>query len=151
MTTIWKFESSHSKKWNLYVYSVKRSRNFQREIHFIQLSTGCHNLSTLILDRICSCGSYDCLVILLKKSTIHAINFQDISGCTPLHLAARNGLMLFLLFVFIYLLLFFFFHVCIHGFYNQIYMHSCVVIAYLIHLFFVVVFFIDISLICILS
>ncbi|VDI41242.1 Hypothetical predicted protein, partial [Mytilus galloprovincialis] len=36
-----------------------------------------------------NCGSYECLNILLKKGA--NVNFQDMSGCTPLHLAARNG------------------------------------------------------------
>ncbi|XP_078322034.1 E3 ubiquitin-protein ligase HACE1-like isoform X2 [Crassostrea virginica] len=36
-----------------------------------------------------NCGSYDCLLILLKKGV--NVNQQDVSGCTPLHLAARNG------------------------------------------------------------
>lgn len=36
-----------------------------------------------------NCGSYDCLMILLKKGI--DVNRQDVSGCTPLHLAARNG------------------------------------------------------------
>uniref|UniRef100_A0A2K6LAQ1 E3 ubiquitin-protein ligase HACE1 n=1 Tax=Rhinopithecus bieti TaxID=61621 RepID=A0A2K6LAQ1_RHIBE len=35
------------------------------------------------------CGSVECLVLLLKKGANP--NYQDISGCTPLHLAARNG------------------------------------------------------------
>ncbi|XP_061176415.1 E3 ubiquitin-protein ligase HACE1-like [Saccostrea echinata] len=34
-------------------------------------------------------GSYECLVILIKKGV--DVNRQDMSGCTPLHLAARNG------------------------------------------------------------
>lgn len=36
-----------------------------------------------------SCGSVECLVLLLKRGANP--NYQDISGCTPLHLAARNG------------------------------------------------------------
>ncbi|XP_074007212.1 E3 ubiquitin-protein ligase HACE1 isoform X4 [Numenius arquata] len=36
-----------------------------------------------------NCGSVECLVLLLKKGANP--NYQDISGCTPLHLAARNG------------------------------------------------------------
>ncbi|KAH0622179.1 hypothetical protein JD844_024264 [Phrynosoma platyrhinos] len=36
-----------------------------------------------------ACGSVECLVLLLKKGANP--NYQDISGCTPLHLAARNG------------------------------------------------------------
>uniref|UniRef100_A0A8C8ID67 E3 ubiquitin-protein ligase HACE1 n=1 Tax=Oncorhynchus tshawytscha TaxID=74940 RepID=A0A8C8ID67_ONCTS len=35
------------------------------------------------------CGSVECLVLLLKRGANP--NYQDISGCTPLHLAARNG------------------------------------------------------------
>lgn len=31
----------------------------------------------------------ECLVLLLKRGANP--NYQDISGCTPLHLAARNG------------------------------------------------------------
>ncbi|KAG8123990.1 putative HECT domain and ankyrin repeat containing E3 ubiquitin protein [Naja naja] len=37
-----------------------------------------------------NCGSVECLILLLKKGANP--NYQDISGCTPLHLAARNGL-----------------------------------------------------------
>ncbi|KAL7987870.1 hypothetical protein Chor_006789 [Crotalus horridus] len=36
-----------------------------------------------------NCGSVECLILLLKKGANP--NYQDISGCTPLHLAARNG------------------------------------------------------------
>uniref|UniRef100_A0A3B4UA74 E3 ubiquitin-protein ligase HACE1 n=1 Tax=Seriola dumerili TaxID=41447 RepID=A0A3B4UA74_SERDU len=36
-----------------------------------------------------NCGSVECLVLLLKRGANP--NYQDISGCTPLHLAARNG------------------------------------------------------------
>uniref|UniRef100_A0A3Q2VEM2 E3 ubiquitin-protein ligase HACE1 n=1 Tax=Haplochromis burtoni TaxID=8153 RepID=A0A3Q2VEM2_HAPBU len=36
-----------------------------------------------------NCGSLECLVLLLKRGANP--NYQDISGCTPLHLAARNG------------------------------------------------------------
>ncbi|XP_017654542.1 E3 ubiquitin-protein ligase HACE1 isoform X1 [Nannospalax galili] len=36
-----------------------------------------------------NCGSVECLVLLLKKGANP--DYQDISGCTPLHLAARNG------------------------------------------------------------
>lgn len=36
-----------------------------------------------------SCGAYECLSLLLKKGI--DVNYQDMSGCTALHLAARNG------------------------------------------------------------
>ncbi|XP_062848256.1 E3 ubiquitin-protein ligase HACE1 isoform X3 [Trichomycterus rosablanca] len=36
-----------------------------------------------------NCGSVECLILLLKRGANP--NYQDISGCTPLHLAARNG------------------------------------------------------------
>ncbi|CAF88170.1 unnamed protein product, partial [Tetraodon nigroviridis] len=36
-----------------------------------------------------SCRSVECLVLLLRRGANP--NYQDISGCTPLHLAARNG------------------------------------------------------------
>ncbi|CAG06244.1 unnamed protein product, partial [Tetraodon nigroviridis] len=36
-----------------------------------------------------NCGSVECLVLLLRRGANP--NYQDISGCTPLHLAARNG------------------------------------------------------------
>lgn len=36
-----------------------------------------------------SCGSVECLVLLLKRGANP--NYQDISGSTPVHLAARNG------------------------------------------------------------
>ena len=39
-----------------------------------------------------SCGSYECLCQLLKKGSL--VNVQDMSGYTPLHLAARNGYVL---------------------------------------------------------
>ena len=41
-------------------------------------------------DSIFSCGAYECLVLLLKYGA--NVNTQDMSGCTPMHLAARNGL-----------------------------------------------------------
>ena len=39
-----------------------------------------------------SCGAYECLVLLLKYGA--NVNTQDMSGCTPMHLAARNGLVI---------------------------------------------------------
>uniref|UniRef100_A0A669CQI4 E3 ubiquitin-protein ligase HACE1 n=1 Tax=Oreochromis niloticus TaxID=8128 RepID=A0A669CQI4_ORENI len=36
-----------------------------------------------------NCGSVECLVLLLKRGANP--NYQDISGSTPVHLAARNG------------------------------------------------------------
>uniref|UniRef100_A0A7N9AUQ2 E3 ubiquitin-protein ligase HACE1 n=1 Tax=Mastacembelus armatus TaxID=205130 RepID=A0A7N9AUQ2_9TELE len=42
-----------------------------------------------------NCGSVECLVLLLKRGANP--NYQDISGCTPLHLAARNGNCVFLI------------------------------------------------------
>lgn len=47
----------------------------------------CSALNTLF--SLYSCGSLECLVLLLKRGANP--NYQDISGCTPLHLAARNG------------------------------------------------------------
>ncbi|XP_021169457.2 E3 ubiquitin-protein ligase HACE1 isoform X3 [Fundulus heteroclitus] len=46
-------------------------------------------LEDLFLFSCLSCGSVECLVLLLKRGANP--NYQDISGCTPLHLAARNG------------------------------------------------------------
>uniref|UniRef100_K1P6J8 E3 ubiquitin-protein ligase HACE1 n=1 Tax=Magallana gigas TaxID=29159 RepID=K1P6J8_MAGGI len=46
-------------------------------------------LMSMVIANQYSCGSYDCLLILLKKGI--EVNRQDVCGCTPLHLAARNG------------------------------------------------------------
>ena len=65
-------------------YSLKQSSNPVR-IHGFEMGL----VQTWMLLYACSCGSYDCLLILLMKGM--NVNQQDVSGCTPLHLAARNG------------------------------------------------------------
>uniref|UniRef100_A0A8C5IG34 E3 ubiquitin-protein ligase HACE1 n=1 Tax=Junco hyemalis TaxID=40217 RepID=A0A8C5IG34_JUNHY len=51
--------------------------------------TAVYTLMPMVMADQHSCGSVECLVLLLKKGANP--NYQDISGCTPLHLAARNG------------------------------------------------------------
>ncbi|XP_036758758.1 E3 ubiquitin-protein ligase HACE1 isoform X2 [Manis pentadactyla] len=51
--------------------------------------TAVYTLMPMVMADQHSCGSVECLVLLLKRGANP--NYQDISGCTPLHLAARNG------------------------------------------------------------
>ncbi|XP_061674921.1 E3 ubiquitin-protein ligase HACE1 isoform X4 [Syngnathoides biaculeatus] len=51
--------------------------------------TAVYTLMPMVMADQHSCGSVECLVLLLKRGA--SPNYQDISGCTPLHLAARNG------------------------------------------------------------
>ncbi|XP_037309448.2 E3 ubiquitin-protein ligase HACE1 isoform X4 [Pungitius pungitius] len=51
--------------------------------------TAVYTLMPMVMADQHSCGSVECLLLLLKRGANP--NYQDISGCTPLHLAARNG------------------------------------------------------------
>uniref|UniRef100_A0AAX7UU74 E3 ubiquitin-protein ligase HACE1 n=1 Tax=Astatotilapia calliptera TaxID=8154 RepID=A0AAX7UU74_ASTCA len=63
------------------------SRLLSFSVHAESCLVCCSALNTLF--SVYSCGSLECLVLLLKRGANP--NYQDISGCTPLHLAARNG------------------------------------------------------------
>ncbi|RXN09756.1 E3 ubiquitin- ligase HACE1 isoform X2 [Labeo rohita] len=75
---------------NVQLNRLTRSLRRARTVELPEDSeTAVYTLMPMVMADQHSCGSVECLVLLLKRGANP--NYQDISGCTPLHLAARNG------------------------------------------------------------
>lgn len=83
--TEWKRSKKVTYHNHKFVKQMTNSLSFS--VHAESCLVCCSALNTLF--SLYSCGSLECLVLLLKRGANP--NYQDISGCTPLHLAARNG------------------------------------------------------------
>uniref|UniRef100_A0A8C4HR59 E3 ubiquitin-protein ligase HACE1 n=1 Tax=Dicentrarchus labrax TaxID=13489 RepID=A0A8C4HR59_DICLA len=84
-------EGNRTAVWFVYVFHLASKRSVSELLlnSKFDVNYAFGRVKRSLLHIAANCGSVECLVLLLKRGANP--NYQDISGCTPLHLAARNG------------------------------------------------------------